>query len=79
MVLADEVLTPDSSRFWSSDDYEPGRPQGAFDKQYVRDYLLTLDWDRTPPGPELPAEVVNETARRYREIYERLTGESWEA
>jgi phosphoribosylaminoimidazole-succinocarboxamide synthase len=78
VVLADEVLTPDSSRFWPTDGYAPGKSQPSFDKQYVRDYLLTLDWDRTPPGPELPPEVVAETSRKYREIYERLTGEAWE-
>jgi phosphoribosylaminoimidazole-succinocarboxamide synthase len=73
IVLADEVLTPDSSRFWPADAYEPGKAQPSFDKQYVRDYLLTLRWDRTPPGPELPPEVVEETGRKYREIQERLT------
>jgi phosphoribosylaminoimidazole-succinocarboxamide synthase len=76
-VLADEVLTPDSSRFWDRDIYAPGKSQPAFDKQYVRDYLLTLDWDKTPPGPELPGAVVEETTRRYREIYRRLTGRTW--
>lgn len=76
-VLADEVLTPDSSRFWASDIYQPGKPQPSFDKQYVRDYLLTLDWNRTAPGPKLPPEVVAETSRKYREIYERLTGKKW--
>jgi len=76
-VLADEVLTPDSSRFWASDVYQAGKPQPSFDKQYVRDYLLTLDWNRTPPGPKLPPEVVAETSRKYREIYERLTGKKW--
>jgi phosphoribosylaminoimidazole-succinocarboxamide synthase len=76
-VLADEVLTPDSSRFWASDVYEPGKPQPSFDKQYVRDYLLKLDWNRTPPGPQLPANVVEETSRKYREIFERLTGKKW--
>jgi len=76
-ILADEVLTPDSSRFWDREIYEPGKGQPAFDKQYVRDYLLTQDWDRTAPGPVLPDEVVQETSRRYREIYERLTGKSW--
>ncbi len=76
-LLGDEVLTPDSSRFWAVDKYQAGKSQPALDKQYVRDYLTGLDWDRTYPGPELPAEVVEETARRYRDIYERLTGESW--
>jgi phosphoribosylaminoimidazole-succinocarboxamide synthase len=77
VVLGDEVLTPDSSRFWAGDGYEPGKAQASLDKQYVRDYLLGLDWDRTPPGPELPEKVVAETSRRYREIYERLTGETY--
>ncbi len=77
IVLADEVLTPDSSRFWPADGYAPGRSQPSFDKQYVRDYLRGLDWDRNPPGPSLPAEVIAETSRLYREIYERLTGQSW--
>jgi phosphoribosylaminoimidazole-succinocarboxamide synthase len=75
IVLADEVLTPDSSRFWPAEAYEPGKAQPSFDKQYVRDYLLTLRWDRTPPGPELPSEVVEETSRKYHEIHERLTGQ----
>jgi phosphoribosylaminoimidazole-succinocarboxamide synthase len=77
IVLADEVLTPDSSRFWPADDWEPGRPQYSFDKQYVRDWSSTLDWDRTPPGPELPADVVDATSARYVEVYERLTGRDW--
>ncbi len=76
-VLGDEVLTPDSSRFWDVEKYGPGKSQPSLDKQYVRNYLLGLDWDRTAPGPELPAAVVEETARRYRDIYERLTGKSW--
>lgn len=72
-ILIDEVLTPDSSRFWSVKDYSPGRAQDSFDKQIVRDYLLTLDWDKTPPGPVLPVEIVRKTAERYREIMETLT------
>lgn len=76
-LLADEVLTPDSSRFWDKDVYAPGKGQPSYDKQYVRDYLRTLDWDRNPPGPELPEEIVAETSRKYAEIYERLTGQSW--
>src|SRR6185503_4385718 len=76
-VLADEVLTPDSSRFWPQDGYRPGRSQPSFDKQYVRDYLLTLKWDKRPPGPRLPAEVIEHTSQKYREIYERLTGRIW--
>jgi phosphoribosylaminoimidazole-succinocarboxamide synthase len=74
LILIDELLTPDSSRFWSIENYVPGRGQDSFDKQIVRDYLLTLDWDQTPPGPELPAEIVDKTARRYQEIFEILTG-----
>ena len=71
--LIDEVLTPDSSRFWPADRYAQGTSPESFDKQYVRDYLETLDWDKQPPGPELPTEVVEQTAARYREALERLT------
>ena len=74
-IVIDEILTPDSSRFWDAKLYEPGRHQEALDKQYVRDWFLESDWNREEPGPELPDEVVAETARRYREIYQRLTGE----
>ena len=74
VVLADEVLTPDSSRFWPADDYEPGRSQASFDKQYVRDWLDESGWDHTPPGPELPDEVVAGTRAKYVEAYERITG-----
>lgn len=74
IILIDELLTPDSSRFWSAKDYAPGRGQDSFDKQIVRDYLLTLDWDQTPPGPELPEDIVKKTAGRYREILGILTG-----
>lgn len=78
LVLADEVLTPDSSRFWAVEDWEPGRAQHAFDKQYVRDWSSTLtEWNRTAPGPEIPADVVAETRARYVDIYERITGEKW--
>jgi phosphoribosylaminoimidazole-succinocarboxamide synthase len=73
IVLADEVLTPDSSRFWPADDYEPGRSQVSFDKQYVRDYSDSIGWDHTPPGPELPPEVVENTRAKYVEAYERIT------
>jgi phosphoribosylaminoimidazole-succinocarboxamide synthase len=73
VVLGDEVLTPDSSRFWPSDDYEPGRSQASFDKQYVRDYADSIGWDHTPPGPELPDEVVQNTRAKYVEAYERVT------
>jgi phosphoribosylaminoimidazole-succinocarboxamide synthase len=78
VVLGDELLTPDSSRFWPADGYQPGGPQPSFDKQYVRDHLETLDWDKTPPGPELPAEVVEGTQRRYFDAYDRLVGEPFE-
>ncbi|MDQ3729495.1 MAG: phosphoribosylaminoimidazolesuccinocarboxamide synthase [Actinomycetota bacterium] len=74
VVLGDEVLTPDSSRFWPADDYEPGRGQASFDKQYVRDWLDESGWDRTPPGPELPPEIVEGTRGKYVEAYERITG-----
>ncbi len=76
LLLIDEVLTPDSSRFWPADGYEVGRGQASFDKQFVRDYLLTLDWDRTPPAPALPPEIVERTRAKYFEAYERLTGRS---
>ena len=72
--LIDEVLTPDSSRFWPADQYRPGSSPPSFDKQYVRDYLETLDWDKTPPGPMLPDEVIRRTAEKYREAEQRLTG-----
>jgi phosphoribosylaminoimidazole-succinocarboxamide synthase len=75
VVLGDEVLTPDSSRFWPMEGYEPGRTQPAFDKQYLRDWLETLDWDKAPPGPELPDEIAEGTRSRYVEAYELLTGE----
>ncbi len=74
LILVDEILTPDSSRYWAAAKYEPGRPQEAFDKQYVRDYLETLDWNKEPPGPMLPGEVVAETRRIYQEAFRRLTG-----
>jgi phosphoribosylaminoimidazole-succinocarboxamide synthase len=73
VVLADEVLTPDSSRFWPADDYEPGRAQRSFDKQYVRDHLDSTGWDHTPPAPNLPEEVIANTRARYVEAYERLS------
>lgn len=75
LILIDEILTPDSSRFWSARDYKPGKSQDSFDKQIVRDYLLTLDWDKTYPGPVLPEEIVTKTAARYKEIMEILTRE----
>jgi phosphoribosylaminoimidazole-succinocarboxamide synthase len=74
LVLADEVLTPDSSRFWPADEYRPGVAQRSFDKQYVRDYLESIGWSKNPPAPRLPDEIVEGTRRRYREIFARLTG-----
>ena len=74
LILIDEVLTPDSSRFWPASQYAPGKGQPSFDKQFVRDYLETLTWDKTPPGPILPDEVVAKTSAKYLEAYEKLTG-----
>jgi len=74
VILIDELLTPDSSRFWPQDSYAPGRSQNSFDKQFVRDYLLSLDWDQTPPAPTLPADIIKKTSERYIEAYRRLTG-----
>jgi phosphoribosylaminoimidazole-succinocarboxamide synthase len=78
LVLADEAFTPDSSRFWPAADYEPGRAQPSFDKQFVRDYCERLGWDKAPPGPELPDEVVSGTRARYVEAFELLTGFAFE-
>jgi phosphoribosylaminoimidazole-succinocarboxamide synthase len=77
VILIDEILTPDSSRFWPLNEYEPGRGQKSFDKQFVRDYLNTLDWGKTPPAPTLPAEIIARTSAKYIEAYERLTGEKF--
>nr|BFE66282.1 phosphoribosylaminoimidazolesuccinocarboxamide synthase [Dactylosporangium thailandense] len=77
VVLGDEVLTPDSSRFWPLDEWEPGRTQFSFDKQQVRDWSLSTGWNKTAPGPEVPDDVVALTRARYVEVYERLTGTSW--
>ncbi len=74
VVLGDEVLTPDSSRFWPADEYEPGRGQSSFDKQYIRDWLDDQGWDHSPPAPRLPDEVIANTSAKYREAYERITG-----
>lgn len=74
LLLVDEVLTPDSSRFWPADEYEPGRSQPSFDKQFVRDYLETLDWDKKPPAPAIPPEIAAATTARYLEAYRLLTG-----
>jgi phosphoribosylaminoimidazole-succinocarboxamide synthase len=78
IVLGDEVFTPDSSRFWPADEYEPGGPQPSFDKQFVRDYTESLGWDKTPPGPELPEEVVAGTRARYIEAFEQITRMSFD-
>jgi phosphoribosylaminoimidazole-succinocarboxamide synthase len=74
LVLADEVLTPDSSRFWPADSYAPGRPQHSFDKQYLRDWSTSIGWDRTEPGPEIPDDVLAVLTARYEELFERITG-----
>jgi phosphoribosylaminoimidazole-succinocarboxamide synthase len=79
LVVGDEVLTPDSSRYWPADEYEPGRSQASFDKQYVRDWASGSGWDKSPPAPELPDDVVEGTRRRYVEAYERITGEPFDA
>jgi phosphoribosylaminoimidazole-succinocarboxamide synthase len=78
LILVDEALTPDSSRFWDAATYEPGRPQASFDKQYVRDWLEAQPWDKTAPGPALPVEVVSGTRERYVAAYERITGASFD-
>ncbi len=77
LVLGDEVLTSDSSRFWPADFYQPGRVQFSFDKQYVRDWAVGAGWDKRPPAPEVPAEIIEATRARYVEVYERLTGRTW--
>jgi phosphoribosylaminoimidazole-succinocarboxamide synthase len=74
LFLIDECLTPDSSRFWPADRYVIGQSPPSFDKQFVRDYLETLDWNKTPPGPKLPADIIEKTAAKYREAFEKLTG-----
>ena len=78
LFLIDEILTPDSSRFWDASDYEPGRAQASFDKQFVRDWLEAQPWDKTYPGPELPAEIVAGTRERYVAAFERITGAGFE-
>ena len=77
LTLGDEVLTSDSSRFWPADEWEPGRPQRSFDKQIVRDWASGTGWDKRPPGPEIPEEIVAATRNRYIEVYERITGARW--
>ena len=74
IILIDEALTPDSSRFWPKDQYKPGGPQPSFDKQFVRDYLETLTWDKTPPGPELPDEIVQKTSQKYMQALTMISG-----
>jgi phosphoribosylaminoimidazole-succinocarboxamide synthase len=74
LLLIDELLTPDSSRFWPKDDYRPGRSQKSFDKQFLRDYLLSIKWDKRPPAPQLPEEIIRKTREKYLEAYERLVG-----
>jgi phosphoribosylaminoimidazole-succinocarboxamide synthase len=73
IILIDEILTPDSSRFWPKETYAPGGPQKSFDKQYLRDYLRSLDWDRTPPGPDLPEDVIKDTRQKYLDALNQLT------
>jgi phosphoribosylaminoimidazole-succinocarboxamide synthase len=76
IILIDEALTPDSSRFWPADSYQVGSSPMSFDKQFVRDYLETLDWDKTPPAPALPEEIIRKSQAKYLEAYERLTGKT---
>ncbi|HFB83674.1 MAG TPA: phosphoribosylaminoimidazolesuccinocarboxamide synthase, partial [Thermodesulfatator sp.] len=77
LILIDEVLTPDSSRFWPREEYEPGRPQKSFDKQFLRDWLVSIGWNKRPPAPELPEDIVKKTRNRYIEALRRLTGEDF--
>ena len=77
IILVDEVLTPDSSRFWPANSYEPGKAQPSFDKQFVRDYLNTTEWDKNSAPPHLPDEVIKETQRKYQEAYEKITGKKF--
>ncbi|MFQ6327321.1 phosphoribosylaminoimidazolesuccinocarboxamide synthase [Nocardia sp. CWNU-33] len=79
LTLGDEVLTSDSSRFWPADEWEPGRPQRSFDKQFVRDWSTSTGWDKEPPGPEIPADIVEATRQRYMQAYELITGKTWSA
>jgi phosphoribosylaminoimidazole-succinocarboxamide synthase len=78
LVLGDEILTSDSSRFWPADDWNPGRAQHAMDKQFVRDWSASTGWDKTAPGPEVPPEIVEATRARYVDVYQRITGQTWE-
>jgi phosphoribosylaminoimidazole-succinocarboxamide synthase len=79
LILIDEVLTPDSSRFWPMDSYSPGGPQKSFDKQFLRDYLLEIKWPKQPPPPKLPPEIIEKTRAKYLEALERLTGHGLES
>jgi phosphoribosylaminoimidazole-succinocarboxamide synthase len=79
LTLGDEVLTSDSSRFWVADEWEPGRPQRSFDKQIVRDWAASTGWNKEPPGPEIPADLVAATRSRYVEVYERITQMTWDS
>jgi len=79
LILIDEALTPDSSRFWPADDWEPGRPQKSFDKQFVRDYLESIGWNKSPPPPPLPKRIIEGTTKKYLEAYEKITGEKFPA
>jgi phosphoribosylaminoimidazole-succinocarboxamide synthase len=76
LTVADEIFTPDSSRFWPLEAYEAGKPQPSFDKQYVRDYLETLDWNKQPPAPRLPEEIIQKTSEKYLEAYRKITGKA---
>ncbi len=78
LVVGDEMFTPDSSRFWAMDEYQPGRAQKSFDKQYLREYLESITWDKQPPAPELPKEVIRKTEEKYIEAYERITGKKFQ-
>ena len=78
LILIDEVLTPDSSRFWPADKYSPGRPQPSFDKQYVRDYLAGIGWNKKPPAPTLPKKIIDGTSKKYIAAYEKITGKKFE-
>ncbi len=78
LVVGDEMFTPDSSRFWAMDEYQPGRAQKSFDKQYLREYLESITWDKQPPAPELPQEVIRKTEEKYMEAYERITGKKFQ-
>jgi phosphoribosylaminoimidazole-succinocarboxamide synthase len=77
IILIDEVLTPDSSRFWPKTGYKPGKPQPSFDKQFVRDYLESLSWDKTPPAPNLPGDIIKKTAQKYLQAFKKLTGKTF--